>query len=180
MLEFEYNVFLKRGNKMKKLVIILSSLLVVLTFAVSGFSKAPQSRKLAQAAATETEIGSVKAFERTYELSFDACQKNTKFNEPKKKGHDASFECDIDIFPDTGEELYLSNSLGTEDKSIIIKQDKQGQDIIVRLRIYFGFRINVYWHPELTTVSKEEFLAAAKQLINKHPRVTEKLIKVVH
>lgn len=40
MLEFENNVFLKKGDKMKKMVIFLGSLMIILIFAVSGFAGA--------------------------------------------------------------------------------------------------------------------------------------------
>ncbi len=168
---------------MKKNLVFLSALFVVLTFAVSGFSKQP-NRKLAQmTGATEKEIGQVKAFEREFSLSFEACQQNTKYTEGGKN-RNPSFNCEIEIFPDSDEIEGLSDSLDGLDTHVIIKQDQYNNDITVRLYVNNnGYEINVNWWPgnnNETSVSKEEFLAAAKQLTTKFPKASTKFIKVVH
>ena len=165
---------------MKKSLIILGSLVIVLAVAVSGFSKSPAQRKLAQSNATEKELGAVKAFQRDFSLNFEACQQNTKFIPPAKKGYSSELKCEVTVFPETGEEEGLSNSLDDQDTYILIKQDKWGNDITAHLDTYFsGFTIHTSWGSD-TEVTKEEFLAAAQKLIDKFPKVSAKLIRVVH
>ena len=118
---------------MKKAFIILGSLLIVLTFAVSGYSKETKSRKLAQAGAAEKVIGSLTAVERTFGLSFDLCAENTKLIE--NKGGEKKFECHVHFFPETGEEAVLSDSSDGVDTTMLIKR-VNNSDIVADLHIY--------------------------------------------
>ena len=109
----------------------------------------------------------------------DACEKNTIKKTDKWGG--SAFECQVALFPDSDEEEGLSDSLRGIDSTVFIKMDSFDNEIKAELDVYGSkYDIRTSWQSTHATVSKEEFLAAAKKLIDKFPRVTTKFIRVVH
>ena len=173
MLGCKNNVFNKKGNRMKKSLIILGSLVIVLTFAVSGYSKNVASRKLAQKrSVTDTEIGPVKAFERTFEVNFEDCKQNLIRTE-------LDLLCNVTVAPPTEDELDV---LAPQDLmgKIYVKQSSSNKPIEVVLAAdKTGYGATVYGSEFDNEVSDEEFLAAIKKLFVKFPKASIKIIKIV-
>ena len=171
---------------MKKSLIILGCLLVVLTFAVSGFSKAPQ-RKLAQDKGSEKVLGPVIGIERQMTLDIESCDKY--FERQERKDYDQtyiSYSCDVPIFQKNDEEEELSTSLSNVDyynRRTLLKNICDRPYYLDINAAPNGFEIYSSSYaiescPDAGKITKEEFLKTAKILIDKFPTITVKVMKV--
>ncbi|MBI4040860.1 MAG: hypothetical protein HY390_03215 [Deltaproteobacteria bacterium] len=149
---------------MKKSLIILSGLLVVLTVAISGFSKEPKSRKIAQAEVTEQILGPVMAMERTFELNYGMCKQAMT---TEKNG-----EISCNVIPK------IANSNSLEEAAFFPLELVEGEYLGVRLYVYpYGYSFKTLGLDRLST---GKFLDAVQVLIRKHQTVTIKFLKIFH
>ncbi len=164
---------------MNKKIIVLSGLFF--SFSVGMISSAH--------AAVEHPLGMVVAVEREMDTRLDECA--AKFEKVESKGEQGNtylkVQCEVDIFPKNDLEEEVSSSLYEV-------PDMDLRTVLVNIK---GTNINVYlnseqngysvststWNmeylPELKDVTKEDFLKAAKKLLDRFPKLTVKVYKVV-
>ena len=140
----------------------------------------------AQEKGTEKVLGPVIAVEREFALDLNAC--GDAFEKEIDEDNYISFRCKVFVFPKSDEEGTLSASLDDvryKDRSAVLATLRNTQIDIYLLQsssTAYEIRSNSRYletYPQLRDVTKEDFLKVAKTLIDKFPKVSVKLIKVV-